>query len=142
MTPLTLRDNVVYCPKGSCDNNQSNICKTKSHFTLRVQEHLSRKSAFHEHISSCKDCHSCLFYIYIFYISYIYILYYIYIYIFLYFTSSQHRLSCQNKGISIYRQSVTEKTTTKYIIMVLHFSSICLKICNVLNRYTGYSLAS
>ena len=25
---------------------------------MRVQEHLSGKSAIHEHISSCKDCHS------------------------------------------------------------------------------------
>ena len=25
---------------------------------MRVEEHLSGKSAIHEHISSCKDCHS------------------------------------------------------------------------------------
>ena len=31
----------------------------QSHLTLRVQEHLSGKPAAHEHISSCKDCHTC-----------------------------------------------------------------------------------
>ena len=53
MTRLTHKANVVYCLKGSCDKIQ---------IYMRVQEHLSgksRKSAIHEHISSCKDCHSC-----------------------------------------------------------------------------------
>ena len=37
---------------------QSYIGKTKRHLAVRVQEHLSGKSAIHDHISSCKDCHS------------------------------------------------------------------------------------
>ena len=38
------------------------IGRTKRHVAVRVQEHLSGesgKSAIHEHLSSCKDCHSC-----------------------------------------------------------------------------------
>ena len=38
------------------------IGKTKRHLVIRVQKHLSwklGKTAIHEHISSCKDCHSC-----------------------------------------------------------------------------------
>ena len=60
VTPLTHNANVVYCLKGSCDKTQSYIGKIKRH--LAVREHLSGisgKSAIHEHISSCKDCHSC-----------------------------------------------------------------------------------
>ena len=62
MNPITLKANVVYCLKGSCDKIQSYIGKTKRHFAERVQEHLSGKSGkstIHEHISSCKNCHSC-----------------------------------------------------------------------------------
>ena len=58
VSPLTLRANVVYCFKGSCDKIQSYIGMTRRHLALWVQEHLSGKSAIHEHISSCKDCHS------------------------------------------------------------------------------------
>ena len=58
VTPLTLRANVVYCFRVSCDKTQSYIDKTKRHLALWVQEHLSGKSAIHEHVSSCKDCHS------------------------------------------------------------------------------------
>ena len=61
VAPLNHKTNVVYCLKGS------NIGKSKRHLSVRVQEHLSGKSAIHEHISSCKDCHSC-------YISNIYII--------------------------------------------------------------------
>ena len=35
------------------------IYVTKRHFAVKVQENLSGKSAIYEHISSCKDCHSC-----------------------------------------------------------------------------------
>ena len=41
---------------------QSYIGKAKRHLAVKVEEHLSgksRKSAIHEHISSCKDCNSC-----------------------------------------------------------------------------------
>ena len=58
VTSLALKANVVYCLKGSCDKTQFYIGKTKRHLTVRVQEHLSGKSAIHEHISSSKDCHS------------------------------------------------------------------------------------
>ena len=61
LTPLTLRANVVYCSKGSCDKTQSYIGKTKRHLAVKVQEHLSGKSgisAIHVHIGSCKGCHS------------------------------------------------------------------------------------
>ena len=59
MTSLTLKANVVYCFNGSCDMTQSYIGMSKIHMAMRVQEHLSGKSAIHEHISSCKDSHSC-----------------------------------------------------------------------------------
>ena len=38
------------------------LVSQKRHLAVRVQEHLSGKSgksAIHEHISSCKGCHSC-----------------------------------------------------------------------------------
>ena len=57
-TPLTLKANIVYCSKWFCDKTQSYIGKTKRHLAVKVQKHLSGKSAIHEHISSCKDCHS------------------------------------------------------------------------------------
>ena len=57
-TPLNLRAIVVYCLKGSCDKTQSYIGEIKRHVVVRVQEHLSGKSAIREHISSCKGCHS------------------------------------------------------------------------------------
>ena len=44
------------------NKTQSYVGKTERHLAVRVQEHLSGKSgkcAIHEHISSCKDCHSC-----------------------------------------------------------------------------------
>ena len=63
MSPLTLKKvNFVYCFKASCGKILSYIGKTKRHLTVKVQVHLSGKSgisAIHEHISSCKDCHSC-----------------------------------------------------------------------------------
>ena len=59
MTPLTLKANVVYYLKGSCDKIQSCIGKTKRHLAMRVEEHLSVKSAIHEYFCSCRDCHSC-----------------------------------------------------------------------------------
>ena len=62
MTPLSPNANVVYCFKVSCDKTQSYIGKTEGHLAMRVQEHLSGragKSSIHEHISSCKVCHSC-----------------------------------------------------------------------------------
>ena len=62
MTPLTLKANVVHCPKGSCDRTPSYIYKTKRHLAVRVQEHISvksEKSASHEHISSSKTSHTC-----------------------------------------------------------------------------------
>ena len=49
---------VVYHPKGSCDETQSYIGETKRRLAVRVQENLSGKSAMHEYISSCTDCHS------------------------------------------------------------------------------------
>ena len=54
-----LRFRVVYCFRGFCDKTQSYIGKTRRHLVVRVQEHLSGKSAIREHISSCKDRHSC-----------------------------------------------------------------------------------
>ena len=69
VTPLTLKANIIYCLKGSCDKIQSYIGRAKGYVAVKVQEHLSGKSgksAIHEHISSCKDCHSCsisIFYI-------------------------------------------------------------------------------
>ena len=62
VTPLTLKANFVCYLKGSCDNTQSYIGMTKRHLAIKFQEHLSEKSgksAIHDHISSCKDCHSC-----------------------------------------------------------------------------------
>ena len=62
VTPLILRANIIYCLKGSYDKSQSYIGKTKRHLVVRVQGHLSGqsgKSSVHEHITSCKDCHSC-----------------------------------------------------------------------------------
>ena len=59
VTTLTHKANVVYCLNGSCDMTQSYIGKTKRHLAVRVQQHLSGKSAIHDHISSCKGCHSC-----------------------------------------------------------------------------------
>ena len=53
VTALTLRANVVYCFKGSCDKTQSCIGKTKRHLAVRFQEHLSGKSgksAVHRHL--------------------------------------------------------------------------------------------
>ena len=50
---------LVYCFKGPCDKTQFYIGKTKRHLAMRVQEHLSGKSAIPEYISSSKDCHSC-----------------------------------------------------------------------------------
>ena len=47
VTPLTLN---------------ANVDRQKIHFAMKVQEHHSmnlKKSATNEHISSCKDCHSC-----------------------------------------------------------------------------------
>ena len=62
VTPLTLGANVVYCLKGSCDKTQYYIGKIKRHMVVKVQERFSGKSgksAIHEHINSCKGCHSC-----------------------------------------------------------------------------------
>ena len=62
MTALSLRPNLVHCLKGSCDQTQSYISRTKRHLAMRIQEHLSvksEKSAIQEHIRSCKDCHTC-----------------------------------------------------------------------------------
>ena len=62
VTPLTPMANVIDCCNACCDKTLSYIGKTKRDLTMRVQEHLSGKSgtsAIHEHISSCKGCHSC-----------------------------------------------------------------------------------
>ena len=57
VTPLTLKANVVYCFKGSCDRTNFYIGRTKIHLAVRVQEHLSGKSgnsAIHEHVSHAR----------------------------------------------------------------------------------------
>ena len=62
VTALSLKADVVHCPKVSCDKTQSYIGRTKRHLAVRVQEHLSvklGKSTIHENISSYADCHSC-----------------------------------------------------------------------------------
>ena len=61
VAPLTFKANVIYCFKVSGDKTQSYIGKAQRHLAIRVEEHFSEKSeksAIHEHISSCKDCHS------------------------------------------------------------------------------------
>ena len=72
VTPLTLKANVVYCFKGSCDETQSYIGKKKKHLAVRVEEHISGKSgisAIHEHISSCKELSLLLYHKLLYYIS-------------------------------------------------------------------------
>ena len=62
MTALTPKANVVHCFKWTSDKTQSYVGKTKRPLSVRLQEHLpgkSEKSAIRDHISSCKDSHSC-----------------------------------------------------------------------------------
>ena len=53
---MALQANVVDLFEGSCDKNQTYICKTKRHLATRVREHFSGSSAIFEHISSCNTC--------------------------------------------------------------------------------------
>ena len=62
----TFEDNHIFlfrCLYHNIKNNSKKITNSisfnKYNTCMRVQEHLSGKSAAHEHISSCKDCHSC-----------------------------------------------------------------------------------